>query len=464
MLRLFRFNDPYRLLFVLLVIMLFGIKAELEFPSVTLPELRGLLVGEMISDGKMMYSEVWDSTPPLTAIAQYVMNILFDRNLVPRHIISILIIFLQAAFFGLLLINNKAFDENNYLPSLLFVVLSFFSFDTVSLTREIFGSSLLLLAINNLLKEIEFKKQRDETIHNLGLYLGLASLCVLSYLVFFIGTAILLFIFARVDVRRFGLFVFGFLIPHVMVGTWYFWRGESNLLWTNFYLVTLNFNTLSLISGSSLLMLGLVPLLYLLFSLITIRRGGHLTKYQSQIGQVMFLWLLFGMIEVYFTRLRTPQSVLVCVPPLAYFINHYLLIIKRKAIAEAALWIFILGTVAVNSLSVRNLIDSIDFGALFIREENHPDVKGKKILVLDASYSVYLTNQPAGFFLEWELVRPVFEEPDYYQHVSMVATAFAKDPPEVIFDPNNLMPRMLKYLPGIQAQYRKEGDRFVRIQ
>lgn len=464
MLRLFRFNDPYRLLFVLLIIMLFGMKAELEFPSITLPELKGLLVGEMMSDGKMMYSEVWDSTPPLTAVGQYVMNVLFDRNLVPRHVISILIIFFQAAFFGLLLINNKAFDENNYLPSLLFVVLSFFSFDTISLTREIFGSSMLLLAINNLLKEIEFKKQRDETIHNLGLYLGLASLCALSYLVFFMGTAILLFLFTRVDVRRFGLFVFGFLIPHVMVGTWYFWRGESDLLWTNFYLVTMDFNTLSLISASSILMLGLGPLLYFLFSMISIRRWGHLTKYQSQIGQVMFLWLLFGMIEVYFARLRTPQSLLVCVPPLAYFINHYLLLIKRKAIAEAALWIFILGTMAINSLSVRNLMSSIDFRPLFILEESQLDVKGKKILVLDASYSAYLTNQPAGYFLEWELVRPVFEEPDYYQHVSMVASAFAKDPPEIIFDPNNLMPRMLKYLPAIQVQYRKQGERYVRLQ
>jgi len=463
MLRFFRFNDPYRLLFVLLTILVLGIKAEIEFPGITLPELKGTLVGEMMADGKQMYSEVWDPMPPISAFVQYMLDIPFGRSTLPRHILTWAFILFQAAFFGILLINNRAFTEGGYLPSFLFALLCFFSFDTVSLTREIIGSTLLLLAINNILKEIEFKTQRDETIHNLGFYLGLASLSSFSYVIFFIGTAILLFLFTRVNARRFGLFVFGFLLPHLLMNAWYYWNGKLDLLWTNFYFVNLDFNAQALVSTKSMLLLGLIPLIYFFFALIMTRRDARLTKYQSQILQVMLLWLVFGLIEVYLTQLRTPQSLLVCVPPFAYFISHYFLLIKRKAIAEIMLWLFLMGIVTMGSLSVRQKFQSIDFSKMFITENSQLKVKEKKITVLDSGLSLYVSNKPAGFFLDWNLARPVFEKPDFYQHILIIADAFEKDPPAIIFDPNNLMPRFMKYLPEVEVKYKREGAQWVRI-
>jgi hypothetical protein len=461
MLRFFRFNDPYRLLVVFLIVLLLGIKAELEFPSLTLPELKAVLVGEMMADGKRMYSEVWDSTPPVAAFVQSTLDVLFDRAILPRHIVSCLILFLQSAFFGILLINNRAFNESGYLPSLVFGLLCFFSFDTVSLTGEIIGSSLLLLSINNLLKEIEFKKQRDETIHNLGFFLGLASLCEFSYIIFFFGTAALLFIFTRVDGRRFVLFVFGFLLPHLIINTWYFWNDEIDLLWANFYLPNLNLKPQTLISSKSLLVLCAVPLFYFFASLIMTRRDARLTKYQSQILQVMLLWFALGLVEFYFTKHRTPQALLVCVPPMAYFISLLFFLIKHKRLAEAALWAFIIGIIAMNSLSVRNKVSAIDLSAVFVLPVA-PDISGKKILVLDDPLVPYINNEPSGFFLEWSLARHLFETPGYYQHVVTIDDALKQDPPEIIEDPHDLLPDIMSYLPDLQTQYKRQGSRYVR--
>lgn len=462
MLRFFRFNDPYRLVIVLLVTILLGIKAEWEFPSITIPELKGILVGEMMADGKQLYSEVWDSMPPLTAFVQYILDLAFDRSTLPRHILSWVFIFFQAAFFGILLINNKAFNESGYLPSFLYTLLCFFSFDTVSLTREIIGSSLLLLAINDLLKEIEFKKQLDETIHNLGFYLGLASISSFSYIVFFLGTALILFIFTRVEVRRFGLFAFGFLLPHLLLNTWYFIIGNSDLLWANFYLPNMEFNTHSLISLKSLLLLSLIPTVFFAFALMKSRES-RFTKYQTQILQVMLLWFVFGIIEVYFTRLRSPQALIVCVPPLAYFISYLFLIIKRKALAETLLWILIGGLITVSSLSVRQFIQSIDFSNLVMQQQQVFPWKDKKIMLLDNSLAPYLSNRPSAYFLEWSLCRQVFEEPGYYQHILAVAQALEKDPPEIIYDPQDYMKGVFPYLPDAKRQYRKENDSYIRI-
>jgi hypothetical protein len=177
----------------------------------------------------------------------------------------------------------------------------------------------------------------------------------------------------------------------------------------------------------------------------------------------MLFWLLFGLIEVYFTRLRTPQALLVCVPPLAYFISHYLLLIRRKTLAESMLWLFLIGTLVISSLSVRNLIKPIDYSNLSIPEAKGESLHNKKIWVLNDSLSPYVSNKPSGFFLEWNLAKPVFHNPGYYQHVLSVANAFEKDPPDLILDPNNLMTGVLKYMPKYQAQYRREGNYYVRI-
>lgn len=462
MLRFFRFNDPYRLLFVFAIVLVLGIKTELEFPTITTPELKGILVGEMLADGKRLYTEVWDSMPPLTAYAQYAFDFLFNRATWPRHLISWLIIFFQAAFFGILLINNRAFNESNYLPSLLFSVLAFFSFDTVSFTREILGSTLLLLAINNLLKEIEFKRQRDETMHNLGLYLGLASLCVFSYLIFFGGAILLLFLFTRVEPRRLLLFLVGFMLPHALLNTWYFWNGELTHLWTNFYAANAEWNSVALISAKSLLWLTALPLLFFLFSLFMMRRDARLTKYQSQIFQVMFFWLIFGLLEVFLSRHRTPQALLVCVPPIVYFINHYLLLINRKWIAETMLWIFVIGVISVASLSVRDKWLPVDYSKLTLAEYSSA-YSDRRIMVLTEDLSPFLKNKPAGIFLEWNLAKPVFDDPQYYQHVVAVAQAFQKDPPDLILDPHQKLAAFMPFLPEIQREYKQEGNSYRRV-
>jgi hypothetical protein len=457
MLRFFRFNDPYRLLFVLAIVFLLGIKTEFEFPSITMPELKGALVGEMLADGKRMYTEVWDSMPPLTAYIQWITDLIFGRANLPRHIITWLFIFFQASFFGILLINNRAFNESNYLPSLLFSLLAFFSFDTVSFTREIIGSTLLLFAINNLLKEVEFKRQHDETMHNMGFYLGLASLSVFSYVIFFAGVITLLFLFTRVEPRRFLLFVFGFLLPHILLNTFYYWNGELSYLWTNFYSANVEWSSTALVSAKGLLVLTALPLSYFILSLFMMRREARLTKYQSQIFQVMFFWLIFGLIEIFFSRHRTPQTLLVLIPPVSYFINHYLLLINRKWIAETMLWIFILGTIAISSMAVRKMGVPVDYSKMFVAPGAFTE-SNNKIMVLADDLTPFLQNKPAGIFLDWKLAEPFFNDPQYYQHVLVVADAFEKDPPDVVLDPQNRLAAFMPFLPEIRKKYTREGN------
>ncbi len=464
MLRFFKYNDPYRLFAVLIFVCLLSIPYFVWLAPVTAQQLKDFLIGEAVADGKTMYVQVIDQTPILYAWILGILNFVFGRSTIAFKIIALLILFFQAAYFSMVLIRNKVYTESNYLSALIYVVIAFFSFDVIWITPELLGSGFLLLAINNLFKEVEFKTQRDETILNLGLWIGLASMIIFSYTVFLFGSLIILSLFTRLSARRALMMFFGFLLPHILIMlSFYFW-GNLNFLMDYFYKPNLSWSSQQLMSLLSIVKVGSVVIAYLLFSWFMLNREARFTKYQSQILQVMYLWLLIAIVEVIFTRERTPHSFITLLPPLTYFISHYLLLIKRKWLAEMMLWIFLLAIPIIGILAQRDTFISIDYSKLKIAESEYASqFKGKHVLILKEDISVFTNNKAASYFLNWRLSKEVFENPDYYENVILVSDSFERDQPEIIIDPENKMGKFFDRLPQYKTQYKKEGEVYTKI-
>lgn len=464
MLRFFKYNDPYRLLAVLVFTGLLSIPFFVWPAAITVQQLKDFLVGEAVADGKTMYVQTVDQTPILYAWVMGILNFVFGRSPVAFKIIALFIFFFQAAYFSIVLVRNKVFAENNYLSALVFVVIAFFSFDDIWVTPELLGSGFLLLAINNLFKEVEFKTQRDETILNLGLWVGLASLIIFSYSIFLIGSLIVLLLFTRLSLRRGLLLIFGFALPHLLlIISFYFW-GNLNFLYDYFYKPNLGWSSISLVSLWSIFNLGLLILAYGMFALFMLNREARFTKYQSQILQVMFVWLLIASIEIVFVRERTPHSFIVLFPSIAYFITHYLLLIRRKWLGEITLWIFCLGSPAISTFAQGGRLRSVDYTKLFISESQYSkQFDGKRILALVDDKSVFLKNRSASYFLDWNLSKEVFDHPDYFESVIMVSDSFDKDQPDIIIDPHDKMGKFFDRLPKYKGQYKKEREIYFRI-
>jgi hypothetical protein len=463
-LRFFRFNDPYRLLGVLLILIVIALPLLIHPAAITLQELKSIVLGEALNDGKSLYIHLVDDTAPLAAWFAKWVEAIFSRSLTGRHIIALLFIFFQASFFAILLINNKAYNENTYLPALIFGLLALFSFDMLSLSPELLASTVLLFALNNLFKEIEFKVQRDEIVLNMGVYLGIASLFVLSYFVFLIGTLILLFLFTRFTFRKAMLLIFGFVLPHALLITFYFFWDNHEFLFQHFYAPNLTLSTLTLVGLKSILILGSVPIAYFFFSLFMLNREAHFTKYQSQLLQVMFLWLIIALVEVVITRERTPHSFYTFIPPLAYFISHYLLLIRRKRIAEAMLWILIIGLVTMGWAARTERLKAIDYLALFPGESTYQStIKEKRVLVLDEGLGIYIQNKMASSFLNWSLSKEVFEHSEYLENITLIDQSFQQDAPDVIIDKNDLMKNVFERIPKLKLRYKKEGKLYRKV-
>lgn len=457
MLRFFRINDPYRLVAILIFLVLFSLPLMINPAGLTKPELKSMVIGEALDNGQMMYTEIFDSTAPMAAGTFGFIDWLMGRSIIGRQIIALILIFFQAAFFAILLINNKAYADNTYVPGLLYGLLCFFSFDFLSVTPELLGSTVLLLALNNLFREIEFRVQREGTIINVGFYIGLASVFVFTYSIFLLAAFVILIMFARISFRKSLLLTFGFFLPHVVIGVYYFYNDALPDFWNNFYLENLRHTDINLISGKSLLILGILPITYFVFSLFMMTREARFTKYQSQLFQVMFLWLAFCVVEFFLTRQLTPHSLIIVIPSLAYFFSHYLLLIRRKWIAESMLWILICGVIGMNLLASKGRMGSVDYSRMFVAQKSAP-VTGRRVMVLGDDLSVYRNNDLGGYFLDWRLSERTLNGVQYYDHVLKIAEMFHKFPPDVIVDESGIFGSLATRIPSLNSKYHKQGD------
>jgi hypothetical protein len=409
-----------------------------------------------------MYAEVADNTAPLAAWFHALLDVVFGRSLLARHILAFLLIFFQSAYLGIIFITKKVFNENTFIPSMIFSVLFFFSFDTIALTDELLGSGFLLLALNNLFKEIEFRMPRDETTFNLGIYISLASLFYFPYVTFLFAVLISLFLFARASGRKYLLLIFGFLLPHLFILSFTYLRDSSSRILEYYYGSSLSIGTVFMMPLKGLLLLGAVGIFYLLISIVMLNRLARFSKYQAQTLQSIFLWMGFCFIYFIFCPELRPQTLVVLIPPLTFLLTHFLLLIRRRKFAEMNTLILLIGTITISYLARYDKLASADYSKLYVNPVPDNPIKDKRILVLNGTKAYYLNNTPATRFINWDIAKSVFENPDYYESQTDVYDAFKLDAPDVIIDKQDLMKPFLDRMPEFKKQYERRGGNYVK--
>lgn len=457
MLRYFRINDPYRLLGLLSLMVLLSLPIFIDTPAVTFPELKSFLVGEKVAEGFGLYHEIIDNTPPFASWFFGSCEFLFGRSLTVRHIAAFLLLFAQSIFIGVIFIDKKAFPENTYIPTLLFSLLTLISFDVLSLTADLAAFGFLLLALNNLLTEIEFRVQRDETIFNLGLFISFATLFNFSYIIYLPGVFLILIIFTRNNLRKHLLIFAGFLMPHLILCAIFYINGHLYDLWSRFYLSNFSPSGESLISLKSLLMLASLPIAYLFVSIVILGRDARLTKYQSQLLQTMFLWFVVGLVQIYFTPDLRPQSLLPLAPAVCFFFTHFLLLIRRRRFAEINIWILMIGLVSIMYLARYGKLTFIKYDRLIVPSSSIT-INNSRVLMLDNSLSPFLHNTLAPPFINWSCSQEIFDAPQFYENVLLVNRLFENDAPQIIIDPENKIEKFFNRLPKLKNQYAKSPE------
>lgn len=461
LLRYFRINDPYRLLAILVLLLLMALPALIDTPGMTFPELKSIVIGQKIREGFTPYTQIVDSTAPLTYWFYAGCDFLFGNSLTARHIFAFFLIFIQTCLLGVIFIDKKVFPDSTYIPPLIFGILCMFSFDALTLSGELAGSFFLLLALNNLFKELEFKEQRNEYVFNAGLCIGIASLFAFSFAVYALAALIILGLYSRVTASKFLLVLVGLLLPHLLLFSIYYLNDGLFELWSYYYLPNLKGGD-SYSGFTSILFLIAVPLVLLVVSLVVLTRDSRFTKYQSQLVQAIFFWMIFAIIQIWVSDDLRPQSLITLFPPIAFYLSHMLLMIRRRKFAEIAFWILCAGIFGGALMARYNSLDTT-YGNLLVSDDVKPTVASKRILVLGPQLTYYKDNELATPFFDWTLSREIFDSPQFYENQMTVYRGLAADPPEMILDKENLIAPFLKRMPDINKKYKRTEEGYKLI-
>jgi len=431
----------------------------------TLPELNYMLVGEKMSAGATLYDGIWDNIAPLAASVYMVLDFLFGRSQNAYLWFSLFVVFFQCYLFNKLVLDNKAYNENTYVPGLVYGVIMSVFFDFLTLSPILIGQTFLLMALNNIFSHIEFRAKRDEKILNIGIYLGLASLFYLPFIIFGIATLLIFMFFTGTVGRRYMLMFFGFLLPLLIAATYFLVSGRIFDFIYSFIDPLIALNKVIYLDLRSTLILFAGPTLILLIAFFKIFQKGRFTNYQARLTQVMFVWMVFSALFVLLATQHSPNIYMVFVPALAFYICHYLLVIRNRILTEVIFLIIFAVTILLNHGTTYEFFPTSKFIKLenYIVGEGDDELKGKKVLVLDNNLEPYINCQHATPFLDWSIVKELFTNLDYYDNQVIIYNGFKEDMPDVILDPKVVMPEVFDKIPALATSYRKIKGRYVLI-
>jgi hypothetical protein len=418
------------------------------FP-ITNPQLMWMLLGERLGQGFFLYQDIIDDNGPLSAGFFTIMDLLFGRSLLAYEIVGRLLISFQILYWNSILIKFKAFDLNTYLPAIIMAALFHFSFDLLSLSPALLGSTFLILALGQLFSQTVLQKDTSESTLLIGIYAGLATGFHPNYIVFlpymiFTGIAISSFSF-----RQLMLSLVGYFLPLLLISVFYFWNDgleEAIQIWPLTFLSE-KYEYQSLLDW---LYLGIFPLLLgaVGYFMATVLRGSTINQQKQR--QLILIWLLFSAAEFFIIKKQAAYQLVILIPGLTYLIAQFFLNTKKEFIAKMAFYLLVIGLPAVAFWYWHEKVNDSEY---FVAksETNYSD----DILILGDNLSPYLNSSISGPFLNYRLSKLYLDQDRDLREKARLYQMLQKQKPFTVIDPNGDFEKLLKQFPALEVQYNK---------
>lgn len=441
MLGFFRINDPYRLLILFLAVLLIRLPYLISSAPLVY-EIDWLLIGETLNTGKILYKDIVSPISPLAALLYTVVHFLFGKSILALQILSILLVTYQFSLFNNIMLRNKAYNENSYIPALIYALMMVTFYDFFTLSPALISLTFILLVLDNIYLRIE-NKLKDETILKTGVFMGLAVLFYLPSIFFLIATILSFALLTSLVIRRYLLFLYGFMFPIAIVMIYFYWQnGLYELLsqWLEFNLLdSIN----SVIGLKSILLIAAVPTLVFLIALYKTFTVKRFTNYQVRVQQVMFIMFLAALGSWWISEQQAPYELLVFVPAFAFFIIHLVFQFRRKIRAEIFTLTFSLVLISITYSIYYQTTILHDFGNFNALKSNssiyQKVIKDKSVMILGGTIEMYEpAKKIATRYYEPTLSTLILNEMTEKEQMIALFGDIKKNRPEVILDFNGI--------------------------
>lgn len=461
MLRIFRINDPYRLILVFFIIILVKLPVLLNGDLISTPEIKYQVIGEKLADGALLYVDIWDNIAPLSAIFYEWIYKIFGRSYTSYHILAIIVFFFQAALFNTILIRKKVYNENSYLPALFYAVFGFLFFDITSLSPQLLGLTMIIFSLDSLFNHLELRRKNDKNLINIGIYLGIAALFYLPFIVYLPAMTFGLILFTNTITRRYFLMIYGTFFVFMLVWMVYFIIGEPSLLINNLFLSLFHFDYTNYFNIKSILLIASIPAVYLLLGIFKTFQAFGYTNYQVRIQSLFFLFFLFQIAAWILWSQKSGASLVVFAPTFSFFMTHYFTLMRKRLWREISFYLLVIILVFVNFQSIfgeKLLARYISTDRLIadLNKAQEKSINKNKVLVIGHDLSYYYQNSLATPYLNWMLAKRHLNDVENYDNILEIYENFDSDMPDFIIDEESVWPKIKKIIPDL-------GDDYVKV-
>jgi hypothetical protein len=452
----FRINDPYRLLILFLAVLLLRLPYLIGSEPLAY-ESNWLLLGEALNSGNNLYKDLVSPVAPLSAWIYMAIEFIFGKSILALQLLSVLLVTYQFSLFNNIMLRNKAYNENSYIPALVYALMMFTFYDFFTLSPALISLTFILLVLDNIYLRIE-NKLNDATILRTGFFMGIAVLLYLPSIVFFLATILSFAMLTSLVLRRYLLFVYGFLFPFGIVFIYFFWQGSVQSLimqWIEFNLLA---QVSPIINYQSILIIVALPVIIFLISLYKTFSAGRFTNYQVRVQQVMFIMFLAALGSWSISGEKAPHELMLFIPSFAFFITHFILQFNKKNRAELFTFAFSTLSIAIGyGLFYQNaLIHSFgDFNQLKTSKTVYQQqIKNKKAMILGASPAAYNeAGSVATKFYHPELSGRLLGNISEKERVIELYNDIQKHQPDIIIDFSGHFINVVRKIPSIETQY-----------
>lgn len=422
------------------------------------PELIWLLAGERLADGYHMYKDVVDDTGPLSAGIYWVMHLIFGKSIAALRVLSAFVILFQATYINSLFIRYKSFEQNTYIPAAVMVVLFHLSYDFLTLSPVLMGSTFILLALGQLFSQTVLQKEGSDSILLVGVFGGIAACFHFPLILFLPFLLVSGIIVSGFSFNQFILALVGYFLPIILCGLYYFWIDALPEFIFEYFLATRIIEVYQHVALKDTFILFSLPLFLALIGLLVGLWFKMFTINQQKQRQLIFIFILFAVGTLFLTNRRTPYQWVILIPALTYFINQIFVCLNQKIILQIFAFLFFLGvpSVGYSWYVFQNVSGRFDSYAI-IYQEKHQIAKGKKILVLGNDIAYYKEASLATSYLNSKLSNRILKDFDDFADMAAVYQEFLLEKPVVIIDQEGVFAALIERVPLLHELYKKEA-------
>jgi hypothetical protein len=430
---------------------------------ITYAELKWMVLGQKIAEGGLIYHEVLDDTSPLAAWTYGLTHLIFGKSTNTYAVLAVLLFIFQAGYFNLFLLRFKAYNENCYVPALIYATLGFMAFDILSFSPELMGLTFVLFSIKNLFSHLEARFKSDAPIINSGLHLGIACLFYLPYIVLTPAIILSMLFYTGTIRRRYLLFIYSLVFPLLILYMYFYWAGHTDSLIICYFQSLFRLDYLRPLNFTTLAVIIFVPMVVGGISIVRTLQAPAYINFQSRLQGVMLILLLFSSIGWLLWSRKSGLSLVLFVPMLAFFMAHNFLIIRRKVFQElyfSVYFILILTFFYASRFEKYGIEKITDFQKVIVDapESQFGDLKGKSVLILGFDLRPLLFARLATPYLNWEISSRKFGRLEYYDNITSIYNDIITDLPDYIIDHEELMPELMQKMPLLKKLYVKSRE------